>query len=89
MKVRLGIPCATCGITRCLLAMSEGRWAEAFHWHPVVVLLVLAVPIVAAWDIHRAWRGRPYPSLPDSLAARLCAAALLAATWALQIVRGI
>jgi hypothetical protein len=89
LKLHLGVPCATCGLTRCLLALARGCWAEAFHWHPAAVLLGLASPLVLAWDGLRAWKGHPYPSLPDSLPARLGVAGLLAATWVLQIVRGI
>lgn len=89
LKEHLGIPCATCGITRCVLALSTGRWAEAFHWHPVAVVLVLLSPLAMAWDLRRAWAGRPYPPLPDSLAARLGVAGLFLGTWILQIVRGI
>lgn len=89
LKARLGIPCATCGITRCVLALSAGRWAEALHWHPVAVVLMGLSPLAMAWDLRRAWRGDPYPALPDSLAVRLCAATLFLGTWVLQIVRGI
>ena len=89
MKAYLGIPCATCGLTRCVLALSKGHWTEAFHWHPVAVMLGLASPLAMGWDLWRAWRGNPYPALPDSLAARLSVAGVLAGTWLLQIVRGI
>lgn len=89
MKSLCGIPCVTCGLTRCAMALSEGRWAEAFHWHPVAILLGLASPFAMGWDLRRAWRGKPCPSLPDSPAARLAVAGLLLGTWLLQIVRGI
>jgi hypothetical protein len=89
MKICFGIPCATCGLTRCLMALAQGHWGEAFHWHPVAVGLGLASPLAMGWDFRRAWRGVAYPSLPDSLVARLCVAGLLAGTWVLQIVRGI
>ena len=89
MKLYLGIPCATCGLTRCVVALSAGHWAEAFHWHPVAVVLGLAAPFAMGWDLHRAWLRAPYPVLSDSLAARLIVAGLLAATWILQIARGI
>jgi len=89
MKARLGIPCITCGLTRCAAALGAGDWAGAFRWHPVAVVLCLASPLAIAWDLHRAWRGRPYPDLADSPAARLGVAVLLLGTWLLQIVRGI
>ena len=89
LKTYLGIPCVSCGLTRCVLALSQGRWAEAFHWHPVAVALLVASPLALFWDLRRAWRGLPYPALPDSGAARMGVVGLLLATWILQIVRGI
>jgi hypothetical protein len=88
-KATTGLPCLTCGLTRCTLALLEGRPGEAFYWHPVAVVMVMLSPLLAAWDIHRAVKGRPYPPLPESLPPRLALAALLAGTWILQVVRGI
>lgn len=87
-KAVTGLPCLTCGLTRCSLALLEGRPAEAFHWHPVATLLVLASPLLMAWDVRRALRGRPYPPLPEQRAPRLAVAVLLAGTWILQVARG-
>ena len=89
LKAYLGIPCATCGLTRCVIALAQGHWAEAFHWHPVAVTLGLLSPVAVAWDLRRAWRGDAYPPLPDSLPVRLGVAGLLAGTWVLQVIRGI
>ena len=89
LKAFTGLPCATCGLTRCVLALGQGQWREAFHWHPVAVAaLVLLLP-AGGWDLARAWRGRPYPPLPGGLGWRLLAAGLLLGTWALQVARGI
>jgi hypothetical protein len=87
-KAATGIACATCGLTRCLLAVAGGRWAEAFHWHPVAAALVLCSPLAAGWDGWRAWQGRPYPGLPDHWLPRALAATTLLGTWALQALRG-
>lgn len=84
-----GWACATCGLTRCLLALGRGHWAQAFHWHPAAASVVLLWPLAMVWDLRRAWRGAPYPNLPDSRLARLAAWGLLAAVWALQVARGI
>jgi len=84
-----GLPCATCGLTRCGLALAQGDWRMAFHWHPLAVLLILCTPILTAWDLRRAWRGEPFPDLPDSLALRLVTAGLFFGAWALQVARGI
>lgn len=89
MKVLTGLPCAACGSTRCLLALGAGRWGEAFHWHPVLLLMFLALPLVAGWDLRRAWRNAPYPALPDSPWWRGGVWVLFLGTWAMQILRGI
>jgi hypothetical protein len=89
LKTLTGIPCATCGLTRCVLALAQGRLREAFHWHPVAVLLLWLAPLVILWDLKRAWKGESYPALPDSLALRLGLLGLFLATWVLQVARGI
>lgn len=88
-KTVTGLPCATCGLTRCVLALGEGKWREAFYWHPAAVVALGFMPLVGLWDLRRAWAGRPYPPLPDSLALRLLAGGLLLGAWALQVARGI
>lgn len=87
-KSLTGIPCATCGLSRFFLALSDGRWMEAFHWHPVAWVLLGLTPAAAGWDLWRAWAGKPYPPLPDHWAPRVLAGAALLGTWALQILRG-
>ena len=84
-----GFACATCGLTRAVLALGQGRWGEALHWYPALALLAAVAPVAALWDVWRAWRDRPYPALPASRAARIGAWLLLAGIWALQVARGI
>ncbi len=84
-----GFACATCGLTRCILALGRWEWAEAFHWHPVAAAAAVLLPVAVAWDLRRAWRGHPYPGLPDSGAVRMSVWALLLGTWLLQVWRGI
>jgi hypothetical protein len=89
LKALTGYPCATCGATRCMLALGQGQLAAAWHWHPVLFVLTLTSPLVVAWDLRRAWWGRSYPPLPEAPGWRWGAAALLAGTWLLQILRGV
>lgn len=89
LKTMTGIPCVTCGLTRCVQALARGRLLEAFYWHPVAVLLLGLVPFVIFWDLKRAWKAEPYPGLPDSLALRLTLIGIFLATWILQVARGI
>lgn len=87
-KTLTGLPCATCGLTRCCIALSEGHWAEAFRCHPVACAVALLAPLAAGWDLRRAWQGRPYPELPEHWLPRALAGATLLGTWALQVLRG-
>ena len=89
LKALTGIPCATCGLTRCMLALGQGRWLEAFHWHPAAVVVLALLPLAGAWDLVRALRDRPYPPLPQGRGWRFLAVALLLGVWALQVARGI
>ena len=89
LKATLGIPCATCGGTRCALALAHGHLREAFHWHPLLAGLALLSPVGAAWDLGRAWRGQAYPALPSGKGVRLAVVALWVGTWILQVARGL
>ncbi len=84
-----GFACATCGLTRCLMALGRWDWREAFHWHPIAAGLLGLLPALALWDLRRSWRGDPYPRLPDSRVARASVWVFLLAVWALQVARGI
>jgi hypothetical protein len=61
----------------------------AFHWHPAAACVAALLPVAALWDLRRAWRGDPYPGLPDSRLARLSVWTVLIVIWALQVARGI
>lgn len=84
-----GFACATCGLTRCVVALGRGDWRAAFHWHAAATVFAMLLPLLALWDLRRAWRGDAYPPLPDTRAARVSAWAILLGVWALQVVRGI
>jgi hypothetical protein len=84
-----GFPCATCGLTRCVMALGHAEWREAFHWHAAATVLAWLLPVMALWDLRRAWRGEAYPRLPDSRAARVSAWVILLGVWALQVAKGI
>lgn len=88
-KAVTGLPCATCGLTRWGLALRAGDWHGAWHWHPAACLGLALLPALVLWDLRRAWRGEPYPPLPERPWARWSVAAALLATWAVQVARGI
>jgi len=84
-----GLACPTCGMTRCLEALGRWDWPAAFHWHPAVAACAALLPALALWDLRRAWRGDPYPRLPDAPAARVVLWLILLGVWVLQAARGI
>lgn|GEM_PF-444288 len=50
-----GLPCATCGGTRVVYALSRGQVQTALELNPLVAVMVVAGPLVVAWF---AWRSR-------------------------------
>ena len=52
-----GLPCPSCGVTRALLEMVQGHWAEAFYWHPLWPLLILGIFIYLLYI--QPWRPTP------------------------------
>lgn len=89
LKRLTGLPCLSCGMTRCLTALAEGDLSRAWHWHPVGLLGVFLLPWLGLWDLVRAMRGSAYPALPERPWTRWAVAGALAGIWCLQVVRGI
>jgi hypothetical protein len=42
-----GLPCPGCGLLRATLAIMRGHFAESFHIHPLALLVVPTVAVVA------------------------------------------
>jgi len=84
-KTITGLPCLTCGATRCALCALEGRFIAAFAYNPLVftgalvagVLLLLRV--VSGCTLRLDLRGRP------RTVAWVLAIALVLANWAYLI----
>lgn len=89
LKALTGLPCLACGSTRSLMALAHGHLREAFHWHAALTLLALALPLLMGWDLWRAWRGQPYPELPEQGWLRALAIMALLLAWWAQVQRGI
>ncbi len=43
IKFLTGVSCAGCGMTRATVALLEGRYRAAFHYHPLVLLPYIAL----------------------------------------------
>lgn len=69
----IGLPCPTCGTSRALLLLLDGRAADAFGMHPMIFIylpFLLAVSLTAfAFLLGR--RGRPRIGRDDFFSGRL------------------
>ncbi len=44
-----GIPCPLCGATRSIMCALSGRFAEAFYYHPLWPVFVIAAVLFILW----------------------------------------
>jgi hypothetical protein len=87
-----GRPCLTCGATRALRALLDGRAAEAWRLQPLIVLLLLAA---GAWAAYAATgpllglpRLRPRPTRREGRLLAAGGIALVLANWAWLLAGG-
>lgn len=81
-----GIPCLTCGGTRCLRNLLAGHVAEAFAWNPLVFFTAAAVAAYAVYALAAVLLRLPRIRLGSLTRAeqnflRILVAAALAANW--------
>ncbi|NLF18324.1 MAG: DUF2752 domain-containing protein [Lentisphaerae bacterium] len=51
-----GLPCPGCGLTRGVLAIGHGRWADAWALNPFAYVAYAGAIALAAWPwLHRRW----------------------------------
>lgn len=51
-----GVPCPSCGMTRSVTSAAHGHWISSLQWHPLGILMFLAMlvfPPWIAWDVLR------------------------------------
>ncbi|MDD5199364.1 MAG: DUF2752 domain-containing protein [Terrimicrobiaceae bacterium] len=87
-----GLPCPTCGGTRCIRSLIAGDFGTALAWNPMVFLLVLAAGVygmyAAAVTVLRWPRIRfRRLSVAQARAVRIGVALAVAANWIYLIVR--
>ncbi len=97
-KSVFGIPCASCGVTRGVVALSRGKFREALALNPLLISLILAGVAYTPWALI-AWVGR-LPRLRLSMGSGWprhlllgvllsLVVLLLGLNWAYLIARGI
>ncbi len=81
-----GLPCPGCGLTRGVLALGHGRWADAWALNPFAYVAYAGAIALAAWPwLHRRWPEAVRRFLrspwPWVLAVALVAAMLAYDAW--------
>jgi hypothetical protein len=85
-RLALGVPCPFCGLTHSLLAVGHGDFSLAFAHHP----LGLLVPLAAIWLLVAVVRAvRAGLTLRWRRPALVVTALLLAASWIVQLEKGV
>lgn len=83
-----GIACPGCGLTRAAASLARGDAAQAFAFHPLL-LVVVAWIVTAAAIWWRRRRGVPSRLSPQSVNRFLIAtAAVFAVTWVVRLATG-
>ncbi|HOD31986.1 MAG TPA: DUF2752 domain-containing protein [Holophaga sp.] len=77
-----GIPCPTCGSTRVVTRLLEGRWAEALRFNPLVFLGLAGGMAALAVRFTTGWWFRFDLSLNERAWILAGGVALLLANWA-------
>ena len=83
-----GIPCATCGGTRALLALARLDVGAALSWNPLVTLAAIVFFAGGLVALVRALRGDGVPDPAPPRWAGAAAAAVLVANWAFVVIAG-
>jgi hypothetical protein len=80
-----GWACPSCGITRCLRALLEGRWLQALYFNPLACLAVLAGVIYNLYALivvlGRTPRWRWWPKAAHAWRWRMAAIGALSLNW--------
>lgn len=59
-----GYLCPGCGITRCIFAMFEGKFIEAFYYNSLAIVLLIPFLIYLVINIIRYIKGETYLKIP-------------------------
>jgi hypothetical protein len=83
LRLALGIPCATCGMSHAFVHLAHGQLSRAFSSSPAGALLAAGVWLLTLADGIRLAAGWPLPRVPEAWARRGIATglAVLALSW--------
>lgn len=86
-----GLPCATCGMTRCAMQLFHGHFVAAFDWNPLVFIVLCGALMFDLYAVAAIATGAPRLrislSTPKAKAfARLTVVAALLLNWIYLLV---
>ncbi|HLU52411.1 MAG TPA: DUF2752 domain-containing protein [Acidimicrobiia bacterium] len=79
-----GVACPLCGMTRAVVHLAQGDFAEAVAFHPLVLLVVAALLVLVVVRL----TGRRWPASIGGAPALVGVAALFMATWVVRLATG-
>jgi len=83
------LPCPTCGLTRGLLALSQGRWLEPWTLNPLLFSLLAIFGAILLARIVTGYSIRLHASRRESLAGWVTLFVAILANWAYLIHAGV
>ena len=88
-KRATGLPCPTCGGTRCVLSLARGRIVQAVLFNPLVFVGLIVVAAIALIRVVAARRVSVELARRQRIAAWVGGIALALVNWAYLIVAGL
>lgn len=85
VKSLTGWDCPGCGAQRCLHALLHGRWSDAWHYNP---LLMVMIPVMAVMIVSETFRDR-WPRFNRVMTSRPLIVTLLIIFGAWMVIRNL
>lgn len=88
-----GIPCPTCGATRCVKALLRGDWGVAIFLQPLIAAAIMTgvLGLAYAWGV--AWFGWRYPAVKlnrrEKWGLGITVTAAVVANWVYLVSTGV
>src|SRR4051812_20479376 len=87
LRVGLGIPCPTCGITRATRLLFHGDFAGATHMHPLVWVILPFIAVFLVAEVRGYWKTHAWGAASRLRGAPLASRIVLAAVVIVWVAR--
>ena len=88
VRLMVGVPCPGCGLTHAFVALMHGRFAQSIAFHPLGIVIAIALAYACVRGIARLV-GRPFKPLLSDEAQRLVVHVFIAALiiqWVIGLI---